>query len=154
MAYPMMSLDEIAGLPIADLAADIAHLYLWTINAYVERSYAIARTWGFRPSQLLVWAKAPRGLGGGGHYVSTTEFILFARRGIEGPNPARRINTTWWNWRRPEDRTGPLHSRKPEGFFDVVEQISPGPYAELFARRARLGWSYPLGDEALGGVAV
>ena len=38
-----------------------------------------------------------------------------------------------------------------DAFLDLVEQVSPGPYAELFARRARLGWSYPIGDQALGG---
>jgi N6-adenosine-specific RNA methylase IME4 len=30
----------------------------------------------------------------------------------------------------------------------MVEQVSPGPYLELFARRARFGWDY-WGDESL-----
>jgi N6-adenosine-specific RNA methylase IME4 len=42
-----------------------------------------------------------------------------------------------------------VHSAKPDGFLDVVEQVSPGPYLELFARRARFGWDY-YGDESLG----
>lgn len=46
------------------------------------------------------------------------------------------------------------YSAKPDAFLDLVEQVSPGPWAELFARRARFGWHYPLGDQALGGVAV
>jgi N6-adenosine-specific RNA methylase IME4 len=29
-----------------------------------------------------------------------------------------------------------------------VERASPGPYLELFARRARFGWDY-YGDESL-----
>jgi N6-adenosine-specific RNA methylase IME4 len=41
------------------------------------------------------------------------------------------------------------HSQKPEAFLDIVEQVSPGPYLELFARRARFGWDY-WGDESLG----
>lgn len=28
-----------------------------------------------------------------------------------------------------------------DGFLDLVEQVSPGPYCELFSRRARLGWA-------------
>lgn len=38
--------------------------------------------------------------------------------------------------------TGPRgkHSAKPEAFIDLVEQVSPPPYVELFARRQRLGW--------------
>ncbi|HTE58726.1 MAG TPA: MT-A70 family methyltransferase, partial [Solirubrobacteraceae bacterium] len=41
------------------------------------------------------------------------------------------------------------HSRKPDVFLDLVEQVSPGPYVELFARRARFGWDY-YGDQSLG----
>jgi len=32
LEYPTMSLAEIAALPVAELADDDAHLYLWTIN--------------------------------------------------------------------------------------------------------------------------
>jgi N6-adenosine-specific RNA methylase IME4 len=41
------------------------------------------------------------------------------------------------------------HSAKPEAFYDMVEVVSPGPYVELFARRARFGWDY-WGDQSLG----
>ena len=54
-----------------------------------------------------------------------------------------RHNTTWWNWPVGE------HSAKPDAFLDIVEQVSPGPYVELFARRARFGWDY-WGNESLG----
>ncbi len=36
-------------------------------------------------------------------------------------------------------------------FLDIVESVSPGPYLEMFSRRARLGWE-TWGDEALGGT--
>jgi N6-adenosine-specific RNA methylase IME4 len=51
----------------------------------------------------------------------------------------------WFNWKR----MGKAHSRKPDAFIDMVEQASPGPYVEMFARRARFGWDY-WGDESLG----
>jgi len=38
------------------------------------------------------------------------------------------------------------HSAKPDAFYDLVERVSPGPYAELFARRERPGWDV-YGDE-------
>lgn len=55
---------------------------------------------------------------------------------VEPPPPRDRlrVETTWWEWPR-----GP-HSVKPPAFLDVVEQVSPGPYVELFARAPRLGW--------------
>jgi N6-adenosine-specific RNA methylase IME4 len=34
-------------------------------------------------------------------------------------------------------------------FVDLAERTSPGPYLEMFARRARFGWDYH-GDESLG----
>ena len=151
--YPTMSLEEIAALPIDTYAEPDAHLYVWTINAYIEQTYEIVRSWGFKPSTLLTWCKAPMGIGLGGAYTITTEYVLYARRGTL--KPTRRWDSTWFQFKRPYNHNGaPAHSAKPEGFLDVVEQVSPGPYAELFARRARFGWDYPIGDQALGGSPV
>lgn len=136
-----MCLKEIAELPVGSLAARDAHLYVWTTNSTLEASYEIVRGWGFKPSQLLVWAKAPRGIGMGGAFTTTTEFILFCRRGSL-PHIEKQ-DSSWWVWRRGK------HSAKPEAFLDMVEQVSPGPYVELFARRDRLGWD-TWGNESLG----
>lgn len=143
LPYETLTVEQIAAYPIASIAEDDAHLYLWTINAYVEQAYSIVRAWGFKPSTLLTWAKAPMGLGPGGAYSITTEFILFARRG--SLKPLRRMDSTWWNWQRRE------HSTKPEHFYDMVEQVSPGPYAEIFSRRHRLMWDV-YGDESANTV--
>lgn len=143
--YPSMTTDEIAGLPIKDYAARDAHVYIWTTNQFLEATYDICRAWGFRPVKLLVWCKAPKGRGLGGTYASATEYILFGRR---GSLPAKtRMTRNWWEWKR-----GP-HSAKPEAFLDMVEQVSPGPYLEVFARRARFGWEY-AGDGSLGTVEI
>jgi N6-adenosine-specific RNA methylase IME4 len=132
LAYDSMTLDAIKGLPVADLAEPNAHLYLWTINAFVEDAYDVARAWGFKPSTLLTWCKAPRGIGLGGAYALATEHVLFCRRG--SLKALTRVDTNWWKWTRT------AHSVKPEAFQDIVESVSPGPYLELFARRKRLGW--------------
>lgn len=79
MPYSMMSLDDIRALPVADLSRPGAHLYLWTTNRYLEDAYDVARAWGFDPVTCLVWCKEPRGLGPGGRFAITTEFILFCR---------------------------------------------------------------------------
>jgi N6-adenosine-specific RNA methylase IME4 len=145
LPYPVMTASQIERVPVAGFADANAHLYLWTINRYVEAAYDIARAWGFQPSTLLTWCKAPMGLGVGGAYVLTTEFCLFARRG-KGAFMERHPST-WWNWKR-----GP-HSAKPEAFLDIVEQVSPGPYLEMFARRNRLGWD-TWGNESLEHVEL
>ena len=137
LAYPALSVPEIAALRVP--AAKDAHLYLWTINAYVEDAYAVARAWGFTPSTLLVWCKRPRGIGLGGTFSIATEYVLFCRRGSLAAS--QRLDTNWWLWKRTA-----RHSQKPDAFFAVVESVSPGPYLELFARRPREGW-HVWGDE-------
>lgn len=144
--YPFMGVEAIAGLSVSDMAEPDAHLYLWTINAFVPDAYRVAEKWGFRPAQLLTWTKKPMGIGPGGAFTSTTEFILFCRR---GRLPTRaKIDSTWFAWPRRFP-----HSTKPDAFLDLVEQVSPGPYLEIFARRARLGWEY-AGNESLSTVEI
>lgn len=143
LVYPAMSVGEIAALPVATMAEPEAHLYIWTVNRYVRDTYVIAEAWGFRPAQLLTWCKAPMGEGLGGAFTPTTEHVLFCRRGVL---PAMaRMDSTWWHWKRG------AHSVKPDAFQDIVEQVSPGPYLEMFARRQRLGWD-TWGNEALNHV--
>jgi N6-adenosine-specific RNA methylase IME4 len=133
LPYSTMSIDEISALPVSASAEKDAHLYIWTINKYIQETYEISRAWGFKPSCLLTWAKKPHGIGIGGTFVQTTEHILFCRRGTL--SATKRIDSTWWTWPRGK------HSAKPEAFQDMVETVSPGPYLELFARRQRLGWT-------------
>ena len=145
LEYPTLSVEEIAALPVRELAEKRAHLYVWTINAFIEDTYEIARLWGFRPVVLLTWCKDPHGIGLGGTYVQTTEHVLFCRRGV---CPAsERVDSTWWKWNR-----GP-HSQKPEAFLDMVERVSPEPRLEMFARRNRLGWD-TFGNESLAHVEL
>jgi N6-adenosine-specific RNA methylase IME4 len=68
---------------------------------------------------------------------------LNATKGTLPPRPFEKATSRWYEWPRGE------HSAKPEAFIDLVEQVSPGPYVELFARRARFGWDY-WGNESLG----
>lgn len=138
LAYSQMSLEEITALGVKSIAAEDAHLYLWTTNRYLRNSYDIAEAWGFKPSVVLVWCKQPRGVGLGDTYRLTTEFMLFARRG-NLPH-AQVVPTTWFSW--PRGR----HSEKPADFYKMVESVTPGPYVDLFARTARPGWTV-WGDE-------
>ena len=133
LAYPTLSLEKIRSMPVGELAADNSALFVWTINKYAEETYQIARSWGFRPVSLLTWCKNPHGLGLGGAFVNTSEFILYCRKG--SPIVKERTDTSWWNWKR-----GP-HSKKPDEFQDIIEKMFNGPYVELFARRERSSWT-------------
>ncbi len=138
LAYSQMTVDEVRELPVANLAEDEAHLYLWTTNRHLRFVYEVAEAWGFRPATVLVWSKPPMGFVG--TWVCSTEFCLFARKGTL--TAKRKHSGTCLEFPR-----GP-QSAKPEAFLDLIEEISPGPYLEMFARRARFGWDY-WGDESL-----
>lgn len=145
LPYDTMTLGQIADVPVRQLAAKDAHLYLWVTQKYLRDAYWISEAWGFNVSCVLVWCKRPTGFNVGGTYMSTTEFVLFCRRG--SLKAKQRVERQWFEWSRGE------HSAKPEAFLDLVEQVSPGPYLELFARRQRLGWD-TWGNEALEHVEI
>ena len=152
LAYPFMTVDELCLLRIKELAEDNAHLYLWTINKYLPDAFKVAAAWGFIYSTTLVWAKNPMGSGLGGTFGIATEFVLFCRRGSLATK--RDWPTTWFNWKRPYDERGkPKHSAKPPAFMEMIEQTSPGPYLELFAREKRPWWS-AWGNEVESDVEI
>jgi N6-adenosine-specific RNA methylase IME4 len=145
LPYEEMSLEEIAALPVEDLVhPDGAHLYLWTTNRFLHDAFHVVDAWGFSYSQLGIWAKTPMGKGPGGAFAQNAEFFLFCRHRLPITNV--RQESVWFNWKR----TG-KHSKKPDGFTALIEEVSPGPYVELFSRakQARQGWDY-WGDESLG----
>ena len=55
--YPTMSVDEICAEPVDQLAADNAHLHLWTTNAFLRDAFAVIDAWGFRIKSCFVWIK-------------------------------------------------------------------------------------------------
>lgn len=145
--YPTMTNAEIASLPVASMAAESAHLYLWVTNLrlFAEEGDAavgpieILRAWGFRYATMLTWHKlgAP---GMGWYFRGDTEHVLFGVRGKAPIDPALRESNHF-----AASRHG--HSVKPDRFYELVERVSPGPYLELFARRRRYGWDV-WGNEA------
>lgn len=144
--YDTQPLGWILGLgdEVRSLSEPDAHLWLWTTNAFIEEGYDVVRAWGFRPLTLLTWCKPQPGVG---YYLrNNTEHCILASRG-KPLVPAEKGMATWTIWPRGE------HSAKPEAFYDLVEQVSPAPWLEMFSRRARLGWD-TWGNEALNHVTL
>jgi N6-adenosine-specific RNA methylase IME4 len=137
LPYDTMTLAEISALGVSEMAEGAAHLYLWTTQRYLWDAPAIVRAWGFKPSCVLTWCKPPMGSALGFAFAPTSEFVVFGHRG--GLKPTERHESTWFAAARP--------------FLDIVERVSPGPYLEMFARRARFGWDY-YGNESLGTAEV
>lgn len=137
--YPTMSMDEIAALPIPEFAADKSHLYLWCPNALLLEGLQIMQAWGFTYKTNIVWYKirkdgGPDGRGVGFYFRNVTELVLFGIKGKMRTLAPGRSQVNVIAKRKRE------HSRKPDEMYDVIEQCSPGPYLELFARERRKGW--------------
>lgn len=148
--YDTMDVEAIAAMPVADVAAERGHCYLWVPNALVGEGLTVMERWGFTYKAMLVWHKVrkdggPDGRGVGFYFRNVTEPVLFGVRGrVRTFAPGRRQVNLFATRKRE-------HSRKPDELYDIVEACSPGPYLELFARYARDGWTQ-WGAEAAAGT--
>ncbi len=126
--YPSMSLEEIKNIKIP--ASNNSVLWLWTTHAYLFESKKILENWGFEYKATLVWDKEKIGMG---HWLRMQcEFCLL---GIKG-KPV--YNNT--KYRDIITEKGREHSRKPEIFYKMVEDICIGTKLNYFSRENRKGW--------------
>ena len=150
--YGVMTMTEIKSLGVAALAATNAHLYLWTTNAFLVEAHEVAKAWGFRPITVITWTKvmkddpAKASMKTGFYFRGATEHCLFGVRGSLKLQTSRGVSTAFLHPRT-------AHSVKPDAFYSLVEECSPGPYLELFARRPRAGWSV-WGNEVASDVQL
>lgn len=137
--YSTMSLEEIEALPVSDVAAKNAHLYLWVPNALLPDGLAVMEAWGFRYTTNIVWEKVrkdggPDGRGVGFYFRNVTELLLFGVKGHMRTLDPGRSQVNFIESRKRE------HSRKPDEQYGLIESCSPGPYLELFARYPQPHW--------------
>jgi N6-adenosine-specific RNA methylase IME4 len=148
--YTTLTLDEIMALPLTQIAAPTAHLYLWCPNSLLPDGLAVMKAWGFTYKSNLVWHKVRMdggsdGRGVGFYFRNVTELILFGVRGSNARTLAPGRNQVNLLATRKRE-----HSRKPEEQYDIIEACSPSPYLELFARGMRPRWA-TWGDQAHAG---
>lgn len=139
--YETMSLDDICGLPVADISDDPAHLYLWVPNALLPDGLRVMDAWGFRYISNIVWHKVRKdggsdGRGVGFYFRNVTELLLF---GVRGKN-ARTLDPGRSQVNMIQSRKRE-HSRKPDEQYDIIESCSWGPRLEMFSRGTRKGWT-------------
>jgi len=147
LPYDSMTVDEISSLPVGEISDKDCELYLWTTGKYLHDAFHVMAAWGFKYCQTLTWCKAPMGLGQGGAYCPTTEFLLLGRKG-KMPKGKKREDSTWWQVKRQK-----RHSQKPEFFQDMIERVTDGPRLEMFARREREGWDV-FGNEVENSISL
>ena len=147
--YATMDLATIMNLPVPEIVAEPAHLYLWVPNALLPEGLEVLKSWGFEYKSNIVWHKVRKdggsdGRGVGFYFRNVTEIVLFGVRGKKARTlaPARRQVNLIASKKRE-------HSRKPDELYELIEDCSRGPFIELFARRTRKSW-IAWGNEADG----
>jgi N6-adenosine-specific RNA methylase IME4 len=130
-----MSNEDIAAMPIKDIAADDAVLFLWSTSAHLAEAMKVIDAWGFTYKSQLIWNKG--NIGWGYYFRGQHELLLLATRGSPGTPPASARFPSVLNSPRCE------HSQKPDEVYTMIEKMYPDlPKLELFARGAkRPGWA-------------
>lgn len=145
--YPTLGIASLCALPVGQLAADDAALFLWATNPLLPEALQVIEAWGFRyKSVAFTWVKTYEKSGkpfyGLGRWTrGNKEDCLLAVKG----KPRRADNSVF---SLVEDSqvdvvTHPVtrHSAKPAIVRDrIVQLMGDVPRIELFARELADGW--------------
>src|SRR5690348_15089371 len=123
--YGTLSLEEIKQLPVSEIIAETAHLYLWVPNALLAEGLAVMAAWGFTYKSNIVWHKIrndsrPNDRGVCFYFRNVTELVLFGVRGKNSRTfaPVRR-HVNFIASRKREN------SRNPDQLYPIIEECSP-----------------------------
>ena len=112
-------------------------LWCWATNNYLPDALWLIDALGFRYITNAVWVK--QGRAGLGQWLrGRHELLLLASR---GESPASTVRTKRKDLSTLLIAERGAHSAKPEKAYKLIQERCRGPYAELFARKPRPGWS-------------
>jgi len=125
--YPPMSIEELCDLPIENISDKNAVLFMWVTSPFVDECWDVIQAWGFEYKAMFVWDKVRHNYG---HYNSVRhELLLICTKGSYLPQ-GKQLHDSVISIERSNE-----HSRKPEEFRQLIEQMYPqGRKIELFAR--------------------
>jgi N6-adenosine-specific RNA methylase IME4 len=126
--YPEMSIEQIKKIEMPLMNDSV--VLLWTTHKFLPDAFEILKEWNLEYKATLVWNKEKIGMGA--WFRMQCEFCLVGIKGKPYWN-----NTTFRDILNEPRRE---HSRKPDGFFEMIEQITLGRRLEYFSREKRNGW--------------
>jgi N6-adenosine-specific RNA methylase IME4 len=131
--YSSMSIQQLCGLSVKELATDNAVLFMWVTSPLLAECWAVIQAWGFEYKTSFVWDKIRHNYG---HYNSVRhEFLLICTKGSCLPDNSKLYDSV-----QSIEKTG-KHSEKPDEFRTIIDDLYPvGKRIELFAREQIEGW--------------
>lgn len=127
--YPEMSQEELKNIEIP--AAENCVMFLWTTHKFIWDAKELLDAWGFEYRSMLVWDKEKIGMGD--LIRMQCEFCIV---GIKG-KPVFKDNHSIRDIIKEPRRE---HSRKPEAFYQLVNDLCTGRKLDYFSRSKRDGW--------------
>jgi|SRR5262245_34852596 len=147
--YHCEELEKLKALPIGELMAADAWVFLWVIQTHFPAALELLSAWGFEYKTVgFVWVKMPkqwrpdeiplrlRPRTGLGYYTrSNSEQCWIASRGDGVKRQDRGVDQVIYAAIRE-------HSRKPDEVARRIDRlVGDVPRIELFAREQRPGWA-------------
>lgn len=137
--YRTMPIDDICALPVSDITADDALLFIWATFPKLPEAFKVIKAWGFNyKSVAFLWLKQNKS-GKGWFYGlgfwtrGNAEICLLATKG----HPKRQSKSVHQFIISPLRK----HSQKPDITRDkIIELAGNLPKIELFARQKANGW--------------
>ena len=142
LSYTLLQNDEIASLPVNQILNEDALLFCWTVNSHLTTAIQLLESWNIKYWFTMTWVK-----NGGIQLPNSPQFnaewCIVGRKGKPQFLDTKMFNTAnYW------PRQG--HSVKPEGFYDLLRRVTPGPRLDIFGRRRIAGFD-SCGNEAPDG---
>ena len=136
--YTTLDAQDLQRLPVGDIAAPSATLFMWVVDSHFPDALALAGAWGFSfKTCAFIWLKSREHydpVPGMGYWTrkQTEQCWLFTRG--KPKRLSKGVNQVIYCPRG-------AHSAKPEIQYERIEALVGGPRLEMFARSTRPGWT-------------
>ncbi|ACT47145.1 MT-A70 family methyltransferase [Methylotenera mobilis] len=135
VGYPCMSVKEICEMPISQISADDAVLFMWCSSSLLPEAVEVVKAWGFTFKTSAVWDKDFSGQGT--YFRQGHEVLMIATKGLVPEVPYDARPSSVLKFKRRE------HSRKPDEVYQIIDHMYPElSKVELFCRgEPANGWA-------------
>ena len=138
--YKTMKTPEICALPVKDITANDAVLFIWTTDAHLPDALQVIEAWGFKYKTIgFIWNKKTNKGNQvcfmGKWTMKGSEICLLATKGkAHSLIKSHKV-------RQLVEAERDIHSRKPDEVRKrIIELLGELPRVELFCRTPKEGW--------------
>jgi N6-adenosine-specific RNA methylase IME4 len=144
--YPTMTIEEICNLPVKNMTAENAVLYMWATAPKLQEALAVIKAWGFEYVTHCIWDKEIIGMGY--WFRGQHELLMVGKKGKFSPPPSELRISSMIKERRTK------HSKKPDKIRDMIKLWFPNAVRlEMFSRNNEQGW-HNWGNESESSIDI